>query len=120
MKDPSIIQANILHQGSGGDIASNDSHTAIAFKTGKKIELLSAYYTQCGCFDGLRDLIIRIVPSSTIKDLEDAEDGFVEISVLERGGREHNKPINFEDTTLLKTFFKNKELVTLPAMIATR
>ena len=128
-KDPSIVQAEIPHPGSIDDIATNDSHATIARKTAKKAELLSTYYTQSGCADGLRDLIIRRVPKSTIEDLQDADDGFASVSALELLDhlrdqadivdvvdvnallKERDEPMDFEGTTSLKVFFKNLERI---------
>ena len=128
-KDPSIVQAKIPHPGSIDDIATNDSHATIARKTGKKAELLSTYYTQSGCADGLRDLIIKRVPKSTIEDLQDADDGFASVTALELLNhlkdqadvvdvvdvnallKERDEPMDFEGTTSLKVFFKNLERI---------
>ena len=127
--DASIVQAMIDHPGTVGAIVANDSHATIALKTAQQAERLSAFYTQSGCADGLRDLIIKRVPKPAIEDLEDVDEGWAGITALELLDHlrdqaeivdvvdvnallmERDEPIDFEGTTSLKTFFKDKERI---------
>ena len=127
--DNTIVQAFIDHPGTVADIQTADSHAVIALKTAKKAESLTSYYTQCGSADGLRDLIIKRVPKSTIEDLEDEEEGWTGITALELLDHlrdqaevvdvvdvnallaERDEPMDFEGTTSLKVFFKDKERI---------
>ena len=78
-----IIQDKIDHPGGVPSIDAKDSHATIALKTAEKLAELDTYYTQEGVEAGLRDLIIKNVPKSTIEELEDSRFGFSKVTPLE-------------------------------------